>query len=645
MTSELIDPKIQALQVRLAELERENERAANQVAVAKLNEVTAREQEKAALERVAELTKANEALKRSIAHLTTAESLHSFLTAVLQEASQASGALSAAVFVYQSSSHSLQKIAFVTSGEVVDIATDPRTQVWRSPVPADHTPAWQVMKDHRVFWVNNDKPAPEHWGFGVAWHEQMGHKAIACFPLLIGDQALGFLGLCFASDEQPNELRLEQCWTLAQHVALALQMAKLAEEAKQAAVAKLNEVTAREQEKASQQRAAELAKANEALKRSLDSLASEPSLEKFLGQVLSTIAAQFNSPIAEYWYHPENIAFIGMMSYYDQIYDREEISKCYPTHPGVEGFVVPPEMIHGEELHHCKQYFITEDWLSDPFTKDVKWVPEHGLHKQINVPMVLGDECVGALIVRMSRDHQITTQQIELAQALAHQATLAAQLTQLSQRTQETAILEERNRMAGEIHDTLAQSFTGIVLQLQAAERLLTLNATQAKTCLTRAQSLAKTGLAEARRSIWALYTDTNTDKDLFQQLTTTAQTLSENTNIAIQTILEGAPYPLSAEQRLHLQRIAQESITNSLRHAQAQQIEMTLSYHSAFIQLQIQDDGQGFDSTHASEGFGLMGMQQRCDRIHATLTIHSQPEQGTQIQVVLPVRSDRSHV
>jgi GAF domain-containing protein len=209
---------------------------------------------------------------------------------------------------------------------------------------------------------------------------------------------------------------------------------------------------------AEQARSQELAKANEVLKKSLNSLATEPSLDKFLGQVLGAIAEQFNSPLAEYWYHPENTAFVGMMSWQGQIYNREEISKLHPTHPGVDGFQVPPEMIHGEDIHHRKQYFIIEDWFNNPFTKDYTWHPENGLYKEINVPMILGDECIGALIVPMSREHQITTQQIELAQALAHQATLAVQLTRLAEEAKLAAIAREQEKAASERAAELAKA-------------------------------------------------------------------------------------------------------------------------------------------------------------------------------------------
>lgn len=217
------------------------------------------EQEKVAQERAVELALANDALRRSVGHLTTADSLNSFLVAVLQEAIQASGAVSAAVFVYEPSENTLLNTTLVLHGSVVDIATDPRTEIWRSSVPADLTNVWQAMiQERRIFWFDNDNPEPEYWLMSIPWHDQFGHKNIATIPLFIGEQALGFLGLCFTTHQQPSESKLEQWWTLAQHAALALRMSQLAESAKQAAIAT-------EQEKPATFRAAELTELNAAL--------------------------------------------------------------------------------------------------------------------------------------------------------------------------------------------------------------------------------------------------------------------------------------------------------------------------------------------------------------------------------------------
>ncbi len=396
-----------------------------------------------------------------------------------------------------------------------------------------------------------------------------------------------------------------------------------------------------EQERAAQERLAELAKANKALKQSLDLLATEPELDKILGHVLGAIANQFQSPLAEYWYHPEgNVAYVSMMSWLGQILNREEISKVFPTHPGLDGFRVPPELMGGESLQHRKQYLIYEDHRTNPFTQHLDWVANwmvsQGLFKEINVPMTLGNDTIGALIIRLPGDRQVTTQQIELAQALAHQATLAVKLTQLAQESRMATLLEERNRMAREIHDTLAQAFTGILMQLQAATGFLVNKPEQTSQCIIRAQDLAQSGLAQARQSVWYLHQDDLEADNLPQTLTRIAQQMTSGTSVQVEVYIQGTPYCLNAEVGMNLLRIAQESLTNALRHAEAQMIHLCLGYESDRIQLRVRDDGRGFDRQgQISGGFGLKGMQQRCDRIGAKLEINSQPGAGTEVNVV----------
>ncbi|NJK27535.1 MAG: GAF domain-containing sensor histidine kinase [Coleofasciculaceae cyanobacterium SM2_3_26] len=589
----------------------------------------ARDPDNADRERAVELARANDALRDAIAHLTTTNSLQSFLPTVLQASIRASGAVSAAVFVYNAPSHTLKMTTLVFQDEIVDIASDPRAEIWRSPVPADTTNAWDAMsRERRIIWLDNDNPPPEHWHMGIAWHKQHGHRIIACIPLLVGDCVLGFLGLCFGSHEHPSESRLEQCWALAQHAALALRMAEMTEAVEQAAIA-------REQEKVAREQVAELAKANEVLKRSLDSLAKEPSLEKFLGQVLTAIAEQFNSPIAEYWYHPEgDIAYIGMMSWQGKVYNREEISKLHPTHPGVSGFRVPPAMVYGEELSRRKRYFIIEDCLQNPFTKDVQWMPENGLYKEINVPMVLGDRCIGALIVRMSREQQITIQQTELAQSLAYQATLAVQLTRLAEEVKQAAIFEERNRLAGEIHDTLAQAFTGIAVQLELARFLSEQNPAEVASVLDRIDNLAQTGLAEARRSVWTLYSEPENVQNLAQQLSQCLSEMTAGTSLKTQVEINGKSYPLLPFVQKNLFRIGQEAITNALKYARATHLLVKLTYTSKWVDLSIRDNGCGFDPQTATDGFGLVSMSERADRIGGQFAIITQPGRGTEINI-----------
>ncbi|WP_204138666.1 GAF domain-containing protein [Halomicronema sp. CCY15110] len=202
----------------------------------------------------------------------------------------------------------------------------------------------------------------------------------------------------------------------------------------------------------------------------------------------------------------------------------------------------------------------------------------------------------------------------------------------------EAAILEERNRMAGEIHDTLAQAFTGISLQVEVAKPLLGQSSPAVSTILDHLQCLAETGLAEARRSVWALYPPAAEYAELAQLLYESVEYMSRNTATQIEVNVDGPPGPLPPFLGMNLLRIGQEALTNALKHAQAQTITIDLTYEDDRILLQICDDGMGFVPPRTLDplngGFGLVGMYERCDRIGAQLSLTSTPGQGTQILV-----------
>jgi PAS domain S-box-containing protein len=204
-------------------------------------------------------------------------------------------------------------------------------------------------------------------------------------------------------------------------------------------------------------------------------------------------------------------------------------------------------------------------------------------------------------------------------------------------RAEEASILEERNRMAREIHDTLAQAFTGILIQVGAATQVLDdSEATQAH--LDTIEELARTGLTEARRSVTALRPQLLEDGDLSTALDRLVNQMRPATDTALIYTVRGIAYPLPAEVENHLLRIGQEALTNAIKYANASKIWIELGYEDAGCSLRVKDDGQGFGvgGVPPIGGFGLLGMSERAERIGAQLSIRSQPGQGTEIIVIV---------
>jgi PAS domain S-box-containing protein len=208
----------------------------------------------------------------------------------------------------------------------------------------------------------------------------------------------------------------------------------------------------------------------------------------------------------------------------------------------------------------------------------------------------------------------------------------------LQKQAEAASILEERNRMAREIHDTLAQAFTGILIQVDAATQVLTddVEATQAH--LDTIEELARTGLSEARRSVTALRPQLLEEGDLSSALERLVNQMRVATNTDIIYSIQGVAYSLPAEVENNLLRIGQEALTNAIKYANANEIRIELVYDNAQCRLQVKDDGQGFGvvGVPMSGGFGLLGMSERAERIGAQLAIESQPGQGTEIIVIV---------
>ncbi|MBD2234956.1 PAS domain S-box protein [Phormidium tenue] len=215
---------------------------------------------------------------------------------------------------------------------------------------------------------------------------------------------------------------------------------------------------------------------------------------------------------------------------------------------------------------------------------------------------------------------------------------LSRDITALKQ-AEEASILEERNRMAREIHDTLAQSFTGILAQVGAANQVLTDDLEAAQAHLDLIKELARTGLTEARRSVVALRPQLLEEGSLQSALhRLVAQTRAAAMDTTLHYGIEGAVYALPAEVENNLLRMGQEALTNAIRHANADEIRVRLVYDDDQFCLRVKDNGQGFGvgSIPSAEGFGLLGMSERAERIGAQLTIRSQPGQGTEIIVTV---------
>jgi signal transduction histidine kinase len=212
---------------------------------------------------------------------------------------------------------------------------------------------------------------------------------------------------------------------------------------------------------------------------------------------------------------------------------------------------------------------------------------------------------------------------------------------QLLASAREAGVLDERQRMAREIHDTLAQGLTGIITQLEAAGQAAGRPADWRRH-LDTAAALARDSLAEARRSVRAMRPEPLEDARLQDALTEVAQRWSQVSGVPAEVVTTGTAAPMHPEIEVTLLRTAQEALANVAKHAGATRVGLTLSYMGDQLTLDVRDDGAGFEPAalpppNGHGGYGLTAMRQRVTRLAGTLVVESEPGGGTAISASLP--------
>jgi signal transduction histidine kinase len=218
---------------------------------------------------------------------------------------------------------------------------------------------------------------------------------------------------------------------------------------------------------------------------------------------------------------------------------------------------------------------------------------------------------------------------------------LEATRGELAAAERESGRLAERQRLARDIHDTLAQGFVSIVLQLQAAEGELPAGADPARRHLELARRTASDNLAEVRRLVWDLRPEQLRAASLGEALGRLAERLAEESGVAATTTVTGTPRPLSPDAEVTLLRVTQEALANVSRHARAGRVALTLSYMDGEATLDVRDDGVGFapgaDGAGRGGGLGLHGMRERGEALGGRLAVESSSGGGTTVAVTVP--------
>ncbi len=314
-------------------------------------------------------------------------------------------------------------------------------------------------------------------------------------------------------------------------------------------------------------------------------------------------------------------------------------SRDWPDDVGFDGLDVPglagvnggrPRTLQAEDLAAPEQ----AAWKS------------RGMQSAFLLPLVTPGSARVWLLVVASRKRRLPRSTVRACFTVGAQAALVLENLWLVEEARRAGILRERQRMAHEIHDTLAQGFTSIVMNLEAAEGIMPPTSDRARHHLDQARLTARESLTEARRLVWALRPEALEKASLPEALNRLADRWSKESGVTAGVTVTGKPRPLSPDIEATVFRTAQEALANVRKHADASRVALTLSYMGDTLALDARDNGVGFDPSRTameardrtSGGFGLKGMRERIEQAGGSLSVESAPGEGSTLAVELPM-------
>ena len=370
----------------------------------------------------------------------------------------------------------------------------------------------------------------------------------------------------------------------------------------------------------------------EVMMRSLDVLATEAAPEKLIAEMLRTIGQHLHARSVLLWLQnqeDDSVRLHLMIEGDQQVAPDQE-------HP----FVKDP---HAWK-RSLQEMFTKGPVVCNDIEQDLRigaelreYLMNRGGKKFLAIPMFVLGEVRGFIGIQHVQRGAYRPEEIELAQALAHHVIIATHEAELGEQRQHAVILEERTRMARDIHDTLAQGFTGVIVQLEAvADAISRSKPRKVNKCLQAASDLARQSLNEARRSVHALRPQSLERTNFWEALKGIIKNTAAATPIRAKLKSRGKLPQLRVDWQENLLRIGQEALTNTLKYAHADTFDTRLVCHTNKLRLEFHDDGAGFNINDQHDGVGLTGMRERVAQMGGELKITSARGKGTKITVAL---------
>jgi signal transduction histidine kinase len=585
-------------------------------------------------EHSAQLLAANAVLQSTLERLAHLSDVRLLVSEVLTSIIEVAGANGGALLRYEANTRTLVLQSYVLDGLVLDLANNERLAQKQEVMPAESFPHWRdILGATDAFFAYNDCGVRPALAELVSPNLSMTSAGLA---LRRGDTIIGLLVLVYHLTEEIPAGRILATRTLTRYAALVLELAWLADESREAAVI-------REQAKAAEERAAELATANAALSRSIEMLASYEDLPRFTSQILHEAiraSGADNGSVSLFDEETETLRRVAVCIGGQTLDLAAEASTAL-----AQPFVLwPPAW---RLLREARTGFWL-DWerpearppeLKDAPASACAFTQRTGDRFAALLPLVLQAETVGCLTLGFG---SFSEQRWPLVRGICgvymHQLALALQSARIAESAKSAAIAEERNRLARDIHDTLAQALALIVMQLQRAESKLGPAWARGREPLETVRRLAVEGLTEARRSV-SMLRPPITPRGLAHAVREVADQVRRYYRGLLEVRVTGTPRTLDRPIEEELFAIVREALTNAAKHSEAAQIDVEVAYvDERSVRVAVTDDGVGFDPEHPRNArYGMVGMAERADRIGAALTLASEPGAGTEIVAVWP--------
>ncbi len=596
--------------------------------------VIAREREQAAQQRAEELAKANAILRRGADRLVGSGDIQEFLTLSLSEAVRITGANAGALFILTGRGTEMTLKAHYPelppdahaelNEKMAEVSRSDPERVYSEMLAADFT----------TVRLQNDMLA-KIFPAAVRYHAEQGHQVGWHLTLKVSGRSIGFMGLAFKVPPSGDSMK-EPLKALIQQIALALELTRLGENAKHLAVAQ-------EKKFAAEERVKELVRANATMARSLGAVSQSTDFEDTLEKVFLEIACEANATVAQLFGYDERLNTLATILWLDETgYGRGFCADSPPLLKApFDADVTPAFRIccQAKDIFCVNYDTFTPEQAALAWPGTTEWHRARGRKSACAIPILVGQRPVGVIGLAWKSHFVFSQEQRELLFALTNQAAMVMQLRELAESERAAIILQERARFAGQIHDTLAQGFTGTLLHLEALRVRAARGERITVDELQNIRKIAALGLAEARRSALAIRPLALDGRDL----STALQQLTERSAVPglldCRWSLGGNPRTLPQITEEALLNIAHEAVSNAIRHSDASNIHIMLAFDSDGVSLRVRDDGIGFDASdshHRGHTFGLRSMRERATAVGGELNVISKHGEGTTVTVHL---------